>query len=330
MIQLPIEIGDIVLGGKFKNKKITVKEIGVDEYGLPTINGRGILKIRIQKLMKPKNIKENDTKVKPFQSSPTRVKIKKEDKRFYLYLQTVNGEECLTPLGFETKELAAHNALMKGYEVDNYTQPTNLKESLKLVIREIIAEINLKKKLSEVDVNDPELAKIIDELGSLQEQLDNAEAEIAALKKKLNVGGLQKQIKILIDEKLNTLVSEMDVTGERLARTENIVMRIERSGYTREDPKYKEGWLEALQKVNAATKKVLRAVLAAHTSTTKVAASLSFSKRNDEWVITEINMYEKFVNWLTKMIDNLAPKLATQGEKIDNALDKLERILKIN
>ena len=35
-------------------------------------------------------------------------------------------------------------------------------------------------------------------------------------------------------------------------------------------------------------------------------------------------------NWVIKQLDALAPKLADQGEKIDNALDKLERALKIN
>ena len=58
MIQLPIEIGDVILTGRFKNKKVTVKEIGKDEHGLPTVNGRGIMKIRIQKLMAPK-VKED-------------------------------------------------------------------------------------------------------------------------------------------------------------------------------------------------------------------------------------------------------------------------------
>ena len=33
MITLPIEIGDTVLGGRFKNKKIIVREIGTDEHG---------------------------------------------------------------------------------------------------------------------------------------------------------------------------------------------------------------------------------------------------------------------------------------------------------
>lgn len=60
MIKLDINKGDYILVGRFKNKRIEVKEFGEDENGLPTINGRGILKIRIEKLMKPKKqIKES-------------------------------------------------------------------------------------------------------------------------------------------------------------------------------------------------------------------------------------------------------------------------------
>ena len=48
-IDLDIEVGDILLGGRYKNKRIVVKEIGVDELGQPTINGNTILKFRIEK-----------------------------------------------------------------------------------------------------------------------------------------------------------------------------------------------------------------------------------------------------------------------------------------
>ena len=46
-IKIPIEVGDIVLGGKFKNRRIEVKEIGKNEKGDITINGRPILRVRI-------------------------------------------------------------------------------------------------------------------------------------------------------------------------------------------------------------------------------------------------------------------------------------------
>ena len=48
-LTLDIEIGDILLGGRYKNKRIIVKEMGVDDLGQPTINGTPILKFRIEK-----------------------------------------------------------------------------------------------------------------------------------------------------------------------------------------------------------------------------------------------------------------------------------------
>lgn len=46
-ITIPINVGDTVLGGKFKNKKITVKDIGKNEKGDITINGKPLLKYRL-------------------------------------------------------------------------------------------------------------------------------------------------------------------------------------------------------------------------------------------------------------------------------------------
>lgn len=39
-INIPITTGDTILMGKFKNKKTIVKDIGKDEYGMPTINNK--------------------------------------------------------------------------------------------------------------------------------------------------------------------------------------------------------------------------------------------------------------------------------------------------
>ena len=50
-VELDIEIGDIILGGKYKNKRIEVKKIGEDELGQPTINGKPILKFRMEKFL---------------------------------------------------------------------------------------------------------------------------------------------------------------------------------------------------------------------------------------------------------------------------------------
>jgi len=46
-INIPIKIGDTLLGGKFKNKKIIVKDIGKNERGEPTINGKNLMNYRL-------------------------------------------------------------------------------------------------------------------------------------------------------------------------------------------------------------------------------------------------------------------------------------------
>ena len=50
-IIIPVEIGDIMLTGRFRNKPVKVEEIGTDDLGQPTINGNPILKFRLPKLM---------------------------------------------------------------------------------------------------------------------------------------------------------------------------------------------------------------------------------------------------------------------------------------
>jgi hypothetical protein len=46
-IIIPIKIGDVIFMGRFKNRKVTVKSIGRDEHGMPTINGKKIVNFRL-------------------------------------------------------------------------------------------------------------------------------------------------------------------------------------------------------------------------------------------------------------------------------------------
>jgi hypothetical protein len=46
-IKLDVNIGDTILMGKFKNKKVVVKTIGTDEHGMPTINGKKVATFRV-------------------------------------------------------------------------------------------------------------------------------------------------------------------------------------------------------------------------------------------------------------------------------------------
>lgn len=53
-ITLDIEKGDTLLFGRFKNVPDIVEEIGEDENGQPTVNGKKLLACRIEKKMPEK------------------------------------------------------------------------------------------------------------------------------------------------------------------------------------------------------------------------------------------------------------------------------------
>lgn len=46
-ITIPINVGDIILGGRFKNKRIKVKNIGQNEKGDILVNGKPLMKYRM-------------------------------------------------------------------------------------------------------------------------------------------------------------------------------------------------------------------------------------------------------------------------------------------
>ena len=133
MIKLDINIGDYILVGRFKNKRIEVKEIGVDEHGGPTVNGRSILKIRIEKLMEPKKqIKENV--LYPELQSGSKIKVRKDD-RSGIFIDGVvtdrkgNYISYKTSMGFGGINLEAKN-------LGDTIQFDSLKENMKKNLKE--------------------------------------------------------------------------------------------------------------------------------------------------------------------------------------------------
>ncbi len=101
-IKLDIQKGDIILGGKFRNKKIVVKTIGTDEHGSPTVNGKSILNVRIEKLMKDKkkDIKESKDLIKTLLREELQNRfniIVKDDEAGYIHLRPIPkfGKDCV-------------------------------------------------------------------------------------------------------------------------------------------------------------------------------------------------------------------------------------------
>ena len=60
-IEVPIKVGDTVLMGKFKNKKVVVKSVGFNEKGDMVINGKSASKFRL--ISQPNIFDENSNKI---------------------------------------------------------------------------------------------------------------------------------------------------------------------------------------------------------------------------------------------------------------------------
>jgi hypothetical protein len=78
MINIDVSIGDTVLMGKFKNKSVIVKDIGIDDYGMPTINGKKACTFRIKK----KENQSEGVKTMRLTRSQLREIVRKEIKEF--------------------------------------------------------------------------------------------------------------------------------------------------------------------------------------------------------------------------------------------------------
>ena len=63
-VNVDVDKGDEVLMGKFKNKKVTVKDIGTDDHGMPTINGKQATTFRIPRGESVNEVGSNDWRFK--------------------------------------------------------------------------------------------------------------------------------------------------------------------------------------------------------------------------------------------------------------------------
>ena len=111
-IVLDVEVGDTILVGRFKNKKLVVKDIGKDSHGMPTINGRKVTTFRILKTAeeKIKEFKESNPRSclcekcwKGYKIHPTRKTKKLFGKTYPNCIKNENKEQIKSLHKFLTK-----------------------------------------------------------------------------------------------------------------------------------------------------------------------------------------------------------------------------------
>ena len=80
-MDLDLEVGDVILTGKFKNKRSVVKDFGKDDLGQPTINGMKALNFRIEKLMPKDKWSKESKEALEFADEVNEMKITKRQLR---------------------------------------------------------------------------------------------------------------------------------------------------------------------------------------------------------------------------------------------------------
>ena len=344
MIQIPLEIGDIILAGRFKNKKIKVKDIGVDDYGLPTVNGRGIMKIRIQKLIKPKveenivkgQLKENDV---AFDIGPTKpCRIKKEDGTYWIYRvnNRDNSEICASNTGYESKESAERAAQLKGYVmVDakgnvqeyefakvsknadarsaDYKPKQNKIEYIEEIVRKIVREskVSGKEKLNEVDLTGSELEAKAKRYAELANKMKMLESELKTMETEYDE----------LDAVIRPLLESVGTTKDTFIRAGKLLIKIERAGYEKKSRSYKTGFEYLWNKVNGTMKDLADEALKMTEGVTTIKSKISVVQ--SESVIKESSIWNKVSGWFK----SIYKKLYNTNNTANASLDELENAL---
>ena len=110
-VDLPIEIGDTVRMGKFKNKKVVIKKIEWNEKGDLLINGRPAMKFRLEKKTEVEEGYPNEEDMKKIRKRVKKARSKSDSNKEYQYHPI---EEFLTTIDFKELIKEASNASSAG------------------------------------------------------------------------------------------------------------------------------------------------------------------------------------------------------------------------
>jgi hypothetical protein len=164
----------------------------------------------------------------------------------------------------------------------------------------------------EAFIEDPGVKASIGEFYELQNEIKRLEAELE--EKKLAFKQFEGDIKPMLDG--------MKDVGDKLAQTEEFVIKVSRFGGERKDASYKTAFENALSKVNAATKRVLEEALEASKKVTQVKHSFSIDK-----VVAEASLFDKIKSALKGAINKLLGVFKKESKTIDDANKDLKKLV---
>ena len=135
-VNVDVDKGDTVLMGKFKNKKVTVKDIGTDDHGMPTINGRQATTFRKVDEMGSKDIHFSNM-----------IKLYKDSK----FRKRINAYLFGNPNGYKANDVARMLRNMGYDEITKMEKELNIQPNFDEQMLELYSDVE--KYISEISLN---------------------------------------------------------------------------------------------------------------------------------------------------------------------------------
>ena len=153
---------------------------------------------------------------------------------------------------------------------------------------------------------DKNIKQNIDEIGVLQNEIDDLQKKIMPLKKRYG-------------ELVESVLPILDKLGKEQVKTRNYIFKIIRKGYERQSFQYKEGFNRALEKVNSNIKSILREILEDTKKMVKVAPSFQ---------VKPVEIREgSFRDWIKKYTRKVLKKIIPRLKLVVGGNKELKKLI---
>ena len=166
---------------------------------------------------------------------------------------------------------------------------------------------SLRNFIKESKIEDPSIVASMDDFYLLQEEINQLSAKLKEAKKQFGEYG--KQITPLLDS--------MQETGEKLAETDDYLIKIKRFAHERSSASYKNAFEMALGKVNSATRNILEESLTASKKITNIGHSFEIGTNESESI--DENILSKMIQGLKSVVKKFIGIFKRESRNIDNA-----------
>lgn len=234
-------------------------------------------------------------------------RIKKTDEGSAVTPANVNG---MGPVTFPGDPGTMHQ--FAGQQVGSGDIPASSAQTKNKKKKKVVLVKMFEEFLFETFIEDPAIKDQIGTFYDLQEEIKKLEAQLE--EKKLQFKQFEGDVKPMIDG--------MKEVGDKLAETEEYLIKISRFGGERKDASYKTAFENALSKVNAATKRVLEEALEASRKITQVKHSFSIDK-----VVAEASLFDKIKGAIKNAISKLLGIFKKEAKTIDDANKDLKKLV---